>query len=341
MQEYLTFDDVLIEPSESDVEPREVDLKTRLTQKLELRIPIISAVMDRVTGVEMAIALGERGGLGALHRNNNIKEQVAMVKAVKQAGYLVAAGCGPYDLERAIALDGAGCDVIVIDCAHGHNLKVIDGARRINDAIEAELIVGNIGTAKAAEQLVGFAKAIKVGVGPGSACTSRMVSGVGVPQFSAIIAVVSIAKEHGIPVIADGGIRTPGDIAKALAAGASCVMIGNMLAGTDEAPGELATHKGTKYKEYRGMGSEEVLRENQAADRYLQGKQKVPEGVSGYVPYKGSVRDHLEQILGGLRISFGYVGARTVTEFQQKARFIRVTPASVRESGYHDIIRLT
>ena len=259
LNEGFTFDDVLIRPAASAMEPAEASLKTSIGG-INLAVPFLSAAMDRVTETPMAIALGRLGGLGVLHRNCSIEEQVRMVKEVKSAGVRVAAACGPFATDRAKALDEAGCDVVVIDCAHGHNLNVVTSAKKIKKSLKhARMIFGNIATAEAAREACKFADAIKVGVGPGSICTTRVISGVGVPQLSAILEVVSVAEKKGVPVIADGGIRTSGDIAKALAAGASAVMLGNLFAGTDETPGKIVEKNGGKYKEYRGMGSKSVI----------------------------------------------------------------------------------
>src|SRR3989344_4891596 len=224
----FTFDDVLIVPNESRIEPAEASLQTTMCV-ITLKVPFLSAAMDRVTEVSMAAALGKLGGLGVLHRNLSIEEQVKMVKEVKKAGAPVAAACGPFAADRARALDDAGCDVVVIDCAHGHNMNVVESAKKIKKSLKrAKMIFGNIATAEAAKAVCTFADAVKVGVGPGSICTTRIISGVGVPQLSAILDVVSVASRKKVPVIADGGMRTSGDIAKALAAGASAVMLGNI-----------------------------------------------------------------------------------------------------------------
>ncbi|HEY4521155.1 MAG TPA: IMP dehydrogenase [Candidatus Paceibacterota bacterium] len=351
LQEGFTFDDVLIRPAASSIEPAEAKLNTTIAG-LPLAVPFLSAAMDKVTESTMAIALGKLGGIGVLHRNCSIEEQAAMVQEAKRAGVAVAAACGPFAADRAEALDRAGVDAIVIDCAHGHNLKVIESAREIKKKLHnAKLIFGNIATAEAAKEAVAFADAVKVGVGPGSICTTRLVSGVGVPQLSAVLDVASVALKKGVPVIADGGIRTSGDIAKALAAGASAVMCGNMFAGTDEAPGQVierAGHSaeggsasGGKYKEYRGMGSKSVIEGASGAERYFtHGRKAVPEGVEAIVDYKGPVSEIVATLASGLQVAFGYVGARDLAEFRKNAQFIRITHASIAEGKPHSLVAI-
>ena len=336
--EGFTFDDVLIRPSESRMEPSEASLKTHIAG-LALEVPFLSAAMDRVTESRMARALGKLGGLGVIHRNCSVEEQVQMVRETKKAGAHVAAACGPFAAERAYALDAAGCDVIVIDCAHGHNMNVVASARKIKKSLKhAKMIFGNIATAEAAKVACQFADAIKVGVGPGSICTTRVISGVGVPQLSAVLEVAAVARKYKVPVIADGGIRNSGDIAKALAAGASAVMCGNMFAGTDETPGKIVTKKGEKYKEYRGMGSEAVIKSASGAERYFtHGRKAVAEGVEALVPYKGPVADIIASLASGLQVGMGYVGARTIPEFSKKVQFIRITHASIAEGKPHSL----
>jgi len=473
----LTFDDVLIVPKRSSVEPADVDVSTRVTVNYRINIPILSAAMDTVTEAEMAIALARCGGLGVIHRNMSVEEQIQEVRKVKEARtvvqrdvititpdesvkkaielmdrhgisglpvvdeenrvvgiitrrdvellsdeeieeldvksvmteepivikegrdleeraieimkqekverlpvvddegrligiitakdvselrdeteaatddegrYLVAAAVGPKDPERAKALDDAGADIIVIDCAHAHTKTVMDFIKNIKDEIEADIIAGNIATAEAAEDLIGVgADSLKVGIGPGSICTTRVVAGVGVPQITAVAQVADVAEEHDIPVIADGGIRYSGDIAKAIAAGADAVMLGNLLAGTDEAPGRLIRLKGRLYKQYRGMGSLGAMMKGESADRYFQQRDRrgkhvaqtkfVPEGVEGVVPYRGPVREVIYQLVGGLKSSMGYVGARNIEEMKKKAEFVRITRAGYEESHPHDI----
>jgi IMP dehydrogenase len=334
----FTFDDVLIVPSASAMEPAEASLQTKLCG-INLKVPFLSAAMDRVTESTMAIALGGLGGLGVLHRNCSIEEQVKMVMEVKKAGVPAAAACGPFAADRAKALDDAGCDVIVIDCAHGHNLNVIESAKKIKKSLKhAKMIFGNIATAEAAKAACTFADAVKVGVGPGSICTTRIISGVGVPQLSAILDVVSVAAKKKVPVIADGGVKNSGDIAKALAAGASAVMLGNMFAGTDETPGAVIEKDGRKYKEYRGMGSKSVIQSAAGTERYFtHGRKAVPEGVEAIVPHKGPLDDVVATLTSGIQVGMGYVGAKTLSEFHKKARFIRITNASIVEGKPHSL----
>jgi len=338
----FTFDDVLIVPNASAMEPGEASLKTTLCG-IDLSVPFLSAAMDRVTESAMAIALGKLGGLGVLHRNASIEEQVGMVRKVKEAGVPVAAACGPFAADRAKALDTAGCDVIVIDCAHGHNLNVIASAKKIKKSLKhAKMIFGNIATAEAAKAACAFADAVKVGVGPGSICTTRIISGVGVPQLSAILDVVSVASKKKVPVIADGGVRTSGDIAKALAAGASAVMCGNLFAGTNETPGKIVEKNGEKFKEYRGMGSKSVIESAAGKERYFtHGRKAVPEGVEALVPYKGPLSDLVATLTSGVQVGMGYAGARTLKEFHTKARFIRITNASIAEGKPHSLSGIT
>ncbi len=339
LQEGFTFDDVLIRPAASSIEPAEAQLNTTIAD-LPLKVPFLSAAMDKVTEAKMAIALGKLGALGVVHRNCSIEEQVAMVKEAKLAGVAVAAACGPFAVDRAEALDRAGVDAIVIDCAHGHNLKVLESAKQIKAKLNnAKLIFGNIATAEAAKEACKFADAVKVGVGPGSICTTRLVSGVGVPQLSAVLDVASVAIKKGVPVIADGGIRTSGDIAKALAAGASAVMCGNSFAGTDEAPGEKIERDGHIYKEYRGMGSKSVIEGASGAERYFtHGRKAVPEGVEAIVNYKGPVSEIIATLASGLQVAFGYVGAHDLAEFRKNAQFIRITHASIAEGKPHSLV---
>src|SRR3989338_8295919 len=338
LKEGFTFDDVLIRPGASEMEPAEASLKTVIAG-IPLSVPFLSAAMDRVTDARMAIALGSLGGLGVLHRNCSVEEQAKMVREVKKAGVPVAAACGPFAADRAKALDEAGCDVVVIDCAHGHKLNVVASARKIKKSLKrAKMIFGNIATAEAAKAVCTFVDAVKVGVGPGSICTTRIISGVGVPQLSAILDVVSVASRKKVPVIADGGMRTSGDIAKVLAAGASAVMLGNLLAGCDETPGKTVIKGGKKFKEYRGMGSKSVIESAAGKERYFtHGRKAVPEGVEAIVPCKGPVDDVVATLTSGVQVGMGYVGARDLAQFTKKAKFIRITPASIAEGKPHSL----
>lgn len=467
----ITFDDVLLVPSRSYVEPDHTDVKTRFSKNISLNIPIVSAAMDTVTESNMAIAMAREGGIGVIHRNMSRESQVEEVRKVKRGEEIlvrdvvtasphqtidsiwksmcemdisgipiiddgrlvgiisrrdvrpivksdpgkrvndvmtrdvvtasedvkleeaidimyenkierlpvvnekgsligiismqnilerrqypnsnknggemlrVAAAVGPFDIERAIALDRAGVDAICVDCAHAHNMRVVESARRIKKMVSADVVVGNIATGEAARELADFVDGMKVGVGPGSICTTRIVAGVGVPQLTAIAEAVDVAREQNVPIIADGGVRFSGDVAKAIAAGAESVMLGNLMAGTKEAPGRVITIKGRKYKQYRGMGSLGAMAGGECSDRYFQnnnrelGKTKfVPEGVEGAIPYRGSVSDTIYQLIGGLRSSMGYCGAANIKEMREKSRFIRVTPSGMTESHPHDIL---
>ena len=467
----LTFDDVLLFPGESEIVPSQADTRTRVSRGLSLNIPILSSAMDTVTEAEMAIVMAQLGGIGVLHRNMEIEEQVEAVRQVKRfesgmvvnpitmtpdgtlaearalmeanrisgipiveangrlAGILtnrdvrfaenpeqrvselmthenlatVSTGVSQdearrllhqrriekllvvddqyhcvglitvKDIEKAVTYphatkDGAGrlcvaaattvgdkgfartealvdaeVDLIVIDTAHGHNRDVGRAVERVKKlSNRVQVIAGNIATAEAAKALIGAgADGVKVGIGPGSICTTRVVAGVGVPQLTAILDTVSEAAKSDTPVVADGGLRTSGDIAKALAAGASTVMVGSLLAGTEEAPGETFLYQGRSYKSYRGMGSVGAMARG-SADRYFQQDIKdqlklVPEGIEGQVPYKGTARDVVHQLVGGVKAAMGYVGAPTIPEFQKKARFVRITNAGLRESHVHDV----
>jgi IMP dehydrogenase len=475
--EYLTFDDVLLKPRASAVLPADADVSTRLTRRISLSIPILSAAMDTVTEARMAIAMAQAGGIGVIHRNLSPEEQANEVRRVKrfEAGMVInpititpdatlgelmaikkqhnisgipvveSRGEGPQKLvgiitnrdvrfetdmgrrvadlmtprervitagpditpeearrrlqehrieklvvvdeqdrviglitvtdmekaelyphavkdeqgrlrvaaaistgeasfRRAELLVEAGVDVLVIDTAHGHSRFVIDQVRRVREAFgdRVDVIAGNVATAEATRELINAgADAVKVGIGPGSICTTRVVAGVGVPQLTAIMDCVSAAREADVPIIADGGIKYSGDMAKALAAGAASVMIGSLLAGTDESPGEVYLYQGRSYKAYRGMGSVGAMARG-SADRYFQAEvtdtmKFVPEGIEGQVPYKGPVGNVLHQLVGGLRAAMGYTGAANLREFVERAEFIRITGAGLRESHVHDV----
>jgi IMP dehydrogenase len=469
--EALTFDDVLLVPAASSVLPAEVDVSTRLTTGIELRIPLLSSAMDTVTESGTAIRMAREGGIGIVHKNLTIEEQAREITRVKkaQSGIVVdpvtiapsqslaearelmrihrisglpvidtdrrpvgiltnrdlrfekrleqrvgdvmtrdlvtvgesvsldeskellhanriekllvvgaggelrglitikdieqaeenpvaavdpfgrlrvgaAVGVGADRAERVAALVAAGCDVIVIDTAHGHSAGVIAAVRATRaEHPELQLVAGNIATTEAAAALCeAGVNAIKVGVGPGSICTTRIVAGVGVPQLTAIADCARAAAGFDIPVIADGGVKHSGDVAKAIAAGAHTVMIGSLFAGTDEAPGETVLYQGRSYKTYRGMGSIGAMREG-SKDRYFQDDVEapgklVPEGIEGRVPYKGPLRESLYQLVGGLRSSMGYLGCPTIEAVRERARFIRVTNQGLRESHVHDVI---
>ena len=467
----LTFDDVLLKPAESGIMPGAANTATFVTRAIALNIPILSSAMDTVTEAPMAIAVAQMGGMGVLHRNLSVAEQVSAVRAVKRfesgmvvdpitiapdrtlaealalmrensisgipvtepggrlvgivtnrdvrfaenpdqpvselmtRGNLATVGVGVgqeearrilharriekllvvdadyrcvglitvKDMEKAVtspdatkdetgrlrvaaattvgeagfarteALLDAGCDLIVIDTAHGHNREVSAAVARVKRlSNSAQVVAGNIATGDAARALIDAgADAIKVGIGPGSICTTRVVAGVGVPQLTAIMEAAGAARDAKVPVIADGGIRTSGDLAKALAAGASCAMIGSLLAGTEEAPGETFLLGGRSYKSYRGMGSVAAMARG-SADRYFQGGvadqgKLVPEGIEGQVPYKGPARHVVHQLVGGVKAAMGYTGSATIPDLQARAEFIRITNAGLQESHVHDV----
>ena len=337
----ITFDDVLMCPAYSEVLPREVSLSGRFSRNVPLELPFASAAMDTVTEAPMAAAMARLGGIGVIHKNMSAADQAAQVARVKAEGLRVAAGVGitPDVLERVAALAAAGVDAVVLDSAHGHSKGVLDALRTIKAAFPAlDVVVGNIATADAARDLIAAgADGLKVGIGPGSICTTRIVAGVGVPQLSAIAAVAEVAGD-AVPVIADGGLRYSGDVVKALAAGAHCVMCGSLFAGTDEAPGEVVEVDGVAMKGYRGMGSIDAMQAG-SADRYFQkgAKKLVPEGVVARVAYKGPVADVVYQLAGGLRSGMGYCGAADLSALH-RARFIRISPATVRENHPHDVV---
>lgn len=334
----LTYDDVLIIPAASTVEPTSADTRTRVSKNVEIDIPLVSAPMDRVTEAAMCIALGRLGGLGVLHRNMPLARALDEAKKVKAAGVKFGAAIGPFDVERALALDAIGVDVIVLDCAHGHNLHVVKSAKQIKAQIKADLVVGNIATAAAAEALCPFVDGLRVGVGPGATCTTRIITGAGIPQLTAVHEVARVAYQHDVPVIADGGLRYSGDMVKALVVGASTVMNGSLLAGTDASPGEVITMGDKQYKTYRGMGSLGAITDT---DRYGKNDREkaVPEGIEGVVPYAGSLPHLVNQLVGGIRAGMGYIGAVTIPEMAQKGRLIRITTGGRQESHPHTMIQ--
>lgn len=362
VKEGLTFDDVLLIPAESHVLPNEVDLHTQLAPNLKLNIPIISAGMDTVTEGAMAIAIALQGGLGVIHKNMSITAQAGEVANVKNVvvpsnitkaavddnnHLLVAAAIGVTSdtFERAEALIEKGADAIVIDTAHGHSAGVLRKIKEIREHFpDITLIAGNIATGDAARALFDSGvDIVKVGIGPGSICTTRVVAGVGVPQITAIYDAATAAREYHKPIIADGGMKYSGDIVKALAAGGNAVMLGSMLSGTTEAPGEIFESDGHKFKTYRGMGSVGAMAQaHGSSDRYFQGgvneaNKLVPEGVEARVEYKGDVSDIIFQIIGGLRSGMGYVGAATIDDLRENAQFVKITNAGLRESHPHDV----
>ena len=467
----LTYDDVLLQPAESDIVPSMADTRTRLTREIALNIPVISSAMDTVTEADMAIVMAQLGGIGVLHRNLTIEEQCAAVRAVKRfesgmvvnpitispdatlgeaqammqanrisgipvveaGGKLVgiltnrdvrfadnplqpvrelmthenlatvrpgvtqeearrllhqrriekllvvdenfhctglitvkdmekaitypdatkdatgrlrvaaATTVGDKGFERTEALLAAECDVIIIDTAHGHNKDVARAVERVKKiSNSAQVIAGNVATYDATRALIDAgADGVKVGIGPGSICTTRVVAGVGVPQLTAVMEAARAARDSGVPVIADGGLRTSGDAAKALAGGASTIMVGSMLAGCEEAPGETFLYQGRAYKSYRGMGSVGAMARG-SADRYFQQDIKdqmklVPEGIEGQVPYKGPANDVIHQLVGGIKAAMGYTGSATIEDLRTRAQFVRITNAGLKESHVHDV----
>ena len=345
IKESLTFDDVLLLPQYSDILPSETDISLSLTAKINLKAPFLSSAMDTVTESKMAIAMAESGGIGIIHRNLNIRQQTKEIAKVKKKKLLVGAAVGTNneDIERAKSLIANGCDLIVIDTAHGHSkkvLKILSKLKKIDYSIP--LCVGNIATGEAAKKLYNSgADIIKIGIGPGSICTTRMVAGIGVPQISAILEVKNALKNKKIKIISDGGIKFSGDIAKALAAGADAIMMGSIFAGTDESPGKKFRYKGKIYKHYRGMGSIGAMSSG-SANRYFQKNFKdkskfVPEGVEGRVEYKGSLSKIIYQLKGGLRSSMGYIGAKNLNQITRNAKFIKITKAGFYESMVHSV----
>lgn len=343
----LTFDDVLLIPGYSEVVPTEVDTTSFFSSKIKLKIPILSSAMDTVSEGKMGVAMAQAGGMAFIHKNLNIQKQAEEVEMVKKNSGLIGAAVGATGdfFERAQILQKAGVDILVVDTAHGHSKRVLEAVRLIKKKLKMYLIAGNIATYEGAKALaLAGVDAVKVGIGPGSICTTRIISGCGVPQIYAIQEVVRALKNKKIPIIADGGIKHSGDVVKALAFGASFVMIGSLFAGTDEAPGEIFEDSpigsGKKYKLYRGMGSLGAMNEG-SKDRYGQekviGGKLVPEGVEARVPYKGSVINIIEQLTGGLRSGMGYVGAKNIKELQKKAKFVQITSAGFKESHVHDV----
>ncbi len=346
IKEALTFDDVTLVPKYSEILPSEVDTSIKLTESLKLKIPLLSSAMDTVTESKMAIAIAKAGGIGVIHRNLEIKKQVDEIKKVKKKKLYVGAavGAGPKELQRAKEILKEGVDLIVVDTAHGHTKKVSEIIKFIkkNKSQKVALCAGNIATPEAAKFLLKLGvDIIKVGIGPGSICTTRLVAGIGVPQLSAILTVRNGIKNKNIKIIADGGIKYSGDLAKAFAAGADAVMIGSLFAGTDEAPGKVVKRNGKLFKSFRGMGSVGAMNKG-SADRYFQSKQKdmskyVPEGVEGYAKYKGDVGRIIYKLVGGLRSSMGYLGSKQIKYLRKKPKFVKITKAGFYESMVHNV----
>ncbi|KAK6589045.1 hypothetical protein RS030_243651 [Cryptosporidium xiaoi] len=400
----LTFEDILLVPNYSEILPKDVNIETRLTKNIKLKLPIISAAMDTITESDMAIKMSLLGGIGIIHKNMTIERQIEEVLKVKafnietikaknrsepkefedvvdastdemenevdnnvkkrkksefsekeirydrsydnpnidsNGKLCVGAAIGVNDMERAKALVDAGVDVIVLDSAHGHSLNVIKTLKNIKSSLNIDVIVGNVVTKEAVIELVNSgADGIKVGIGPGSICTTRIVAGVGMPQVTAIENCAEVANKFGVPIIADGGIKYSGDICKALALGASSVMLGCLLAGSKESPTELEKIGDTLYKSYRGMGSIAAMK-NGSGERYFQTVNKVskmvPEGVEGKVKYKGPLDDIIYQLVGGLRSSMGYLGCQSLRELWEKARYIEITTSGIKESHVHGL----
>ena len=346
IKEALTFDDVTLAPKYSEILPTEVDTTVKLTNNLKLKIPLLSSAMDTVTESRMAIAIAKAGGIGVIHRNLNIKKQITEIKKVKKHKLIVGAavGAGFHEFKRAKEIIKEGVDLIVVDTAHGHTKKVSEIIKYIKKIKNKNiaLCAGNIATPEAAKFLIKLGvDIIKIGIGPGSICTTRLVAGIGVPQLSAILSVRKGLKNKNVKIISDGGIKYSGDLAKAFAAGADAVMIGSLFAGTDETPGRLIKKNGKLFKSFRGMGSVGAMNKG-SADRYFQIKQKdiskyVPEGVEGFVKYKGDVGSIIFKLIGGLKSSMGYLGSKDIFKLRNKPNFVKITKAGFYESMVHNV----
>jgi len=361
----LTFDDVLLLPGYSDFSRSEISLSTRLTKHIELAVPLVSSPMDTVTQQDMAIALASLGGIGILHRNLSVEDQALQVRNVKQEGFKVGAAVGASQgyQERVQALDQAGVDVIVVDSAHGYAKPIIEAITWIKKETHVDVIGGNVATFDGAKALIDAGvDGLRVGMGPGAICTTRIISGMGVPQITALEETVRAARSHNIPVIADGGIKYSGDMVKALATGASCIMMGSFFASCKESPGETVElprsqvphrfqsifekNKDTYlFKSYRGMGSVAAMEQGakiKSEDEYhgkdYSDRVLVAEGVEGLVPVRGTVKDLVDQAMGGIKSGLYYVGAKNLKELSEKAQFIQITQASLTESHPHDIL---
>lgn len=361
----LTFDDVLLIPGFADFSRSEIHLPTKITKNIELEIPFVSSPMDTVTEANLAIALAHLGGIGIIHRNLTVSDQAAQVELVKKEGLLVGAAVGASSgfEERVEALVKAGVDVVLIDSAHGYASPIIEAIKWIKKNTKVDVIAGNIATYDGAKALISAgADGLRVGMGPGAICTTRVISGMGVPQITALQDTVRASKDSGVPLIADGGIKYSGDIVKALAVGASCVMMGSFFAAAKEAPGKIVMLKRSqvphrfqsifkqdideyKFKEYRGMGSigamkhgAKIKSEDEFHGKDYKDRVLVAEGVEGLVPIRGSVKQLIDQAVGGIKSGMYYVGARNLKELSEKAKFIQITQASLTESHPHDIL---
>ena len=345
IKDSLTFDDVTLVPQYSSVLPIDTIINCKLSKNLNLNVPLLSSAMDTVTESKMAIAISKCGGIGVIHRNLSIEKQVSEVQKVKKSGCLVGAAIGvnARDLERVEELSRIKTDLIVIDTAHGHTKKVLTMIKKIKKKLKnSTLCVGNIATGKAAKFLAdNGVDIVKVGIGPGSICTTRLVAGIGVPQLSAIMDVKKALKKYKTKIISDGGIKFSGDLAKAIAAGADAIMIGSLFSGTMESPGKIIKYKGKLYKNFRGMGSVGAMSAG-SADRYYQKKTKditkyVPEGVEGMVKFKGSIKEIIYNLVGGLKSSMGYMGAKTIRDLQKRGQFLKISKAGFYESMVHNV----
>jgi IMP dehydrogenase len=361
----LTFDDVLLEPGYSDFKRQDIDLTCQLTKRHHIHHPLIAAPMDTVCESRLAIALGQSGGLGIIHRNLPIADQAEQVRQVKQADLLAAAAIGVSNYQdRLQALDQAGVDIILLDSAHGYTYYMVETIKAIKNQIpHIDVIAGNVATYAGAEALAqAGADAIRVGMGPGAICTTRIISGMGVPQITAVMETAKAGQKYHVPIIADGGIKYSGDMVKALAAGASTVMMGSYFASAEESPGDVVeltadhvpdrfksifAHPGQahKFKTYRGMGSigamkkgTEIKSEEEFHGKSYDGRVLVAEGVDGLVPIKGTVKDLVDQAIGGIKSGMYYVGIRTIPDLWKEANFLQITQASLVESHPHDIL---
>ncbi len=345
IKDSLTFDDVTLVPQYSSVLPSDTITNCSLSKSLNLKVPLLSSAMDTVTESRMSLALAKFGGIGVIHRNLSIEKQINEVHKVKKKNYLVGAAIGvnDKDLERVEELVRIKTDLIVIDTAHGHTKKVLSMVKKIKKRLKnSTLCVGNIATGKAARFLAdNGVDIVKVGIGPGSICTTRLVAGIGVPQLSAVIDVKRSLKKYKTKIISDGGIKFSGDLAKAIAAGADAVMIGSLFSGTNESPGKIISYKGKMYKSFRGMGSVGAMNAG-SADRYYQKKNKdikkyVPEGVEGLVKYKGPVEKIIYNLIGGLKSSMGYLGAKNLKDLNERGEFRKISKAGFYESMVHNV----